>query len=54
MVNPAAKSGDDGSDLTNSNFQGYFAEKTGIHALEKADLFNLLCIPPLLSWWGYI
>ena len=33
----------------NTPEEGYLgspAEKTGIYALEKADLFNLLCIPP--------
>jgi phage tail sheath protein FI len=29
-----------------SAYQGSEADKTGIYALEKADLFNLLCIPP--------
>lgn len=38
---------------------GSLAEKTGMYALEKADLFNLLCIPPIsrdldidISVWG--
>lgn len=42
-------SGVDGSDLTNAEFLGSEAAKTGIYALEKADLFNLLCIPPYLA-----
>ena len=37
-------SGDDGVVLTINQFVG--SAKTGIYALEKADLFNLLCIPP--------
>jgi len=37
-------SGDDGQVLTIQQFVG--SAKTGIYALEKADLFNLLCIPP--------
>jgi hypothetical protein len=37
-------SGDDGEVLTIEQFVG--SAKTGIYALEKADLFNLLCIPP--------
>lgn len=38
--------GNDGETLTNLNYAGSENEKTGIYALEKADLFNLLCIPP--------
>lgn len=43
------KSGDDGSDLGSGQFSGagMQAAKTGIYALEKAPLFNLLCLPPL-------
>lgn len=37
--------GDDGSDIDNSNLKGSPASKTGVHALDKADIFNLLCIP---------
>jgi len=38
----------DGGDLTDAQFTGPGTEvnKTGLFALEKADLFNLLCIPP--------
>lgn len=32
--------------LTTTEFRGVRANKTGIFALEKADLFNILCIPP--------
>ena len=40
--------GSDGSKLTELNFTGPNTEKNkeGLFALEKADLFNLLCIPP--------
>lgn len=36
----------DGAPLVTGNFTGSAALRTGIHALLKADLFNLLCIPP--------
>lgn len=38
--------GDDGEPLDASDFIGDEAAQTGIHALSKADMFNLLCIPP--------
>ncbi|HXI89224.1 MAG TPA: phage tail sheath subtilisin-like domain-containing protein [Blastocatellia bacterium] len=38
--------GSDGDDLTATEINGSLNDKTGIFALEKADLFNLLCIPP--------
>jgi len=42
-----ANSGKDGTGaLTTALYQGVQAQKTGIFALDKADLFNLLCIPP--------
>ena len=42
--------GDDGDDpRITQDVQGSEAEKTGVYALLKADLFNLLCIP-LSSW----
>jgi phage tail sheath protein FI len=41
-----ASSSVDGSDLDPGDFLGSQLEKTGLYALEKADLFNLLCIPP--------
>ena len=43
-----ANSGDDGDALTAGQFAGVGMEanKTGIFALEKTDLFNLLCLPP--------
>lgn len=36
----------DGWKLNNALIAGAESEKTGIYALQKADLFNLLCIPP--------
>ncbi|MBJ6762773.1 phage tail sheath family protein [Myxococcaceae bacterium JPH2] len=41
--------GDDGAVLTRAEFTsgtGLQADKKGLYALEKADIFNLLCIPP--------
>jgi phage tail sheath protein FI len=48
---PAAGSADaaggaDSDPLVDTSFTGSPANKTGLHALEKVDLFNLLCIPP--------
>ena len=37
---------DDGIALVEGNYTGNAGQKTGIHALRKTDLFNLLCIPP--------
>ena len=42
-----ATPGRDGLAINNSNVVGIEASKTGIYALEKADLFNLMVIPPL-------
>jgi Bacteriophage tail sheath protein len=39
-------SGSDGTVLTSTQVLGSEPTKTGLFALEKADLFNLLCIPP--------
>lgn len=43
-----AAAGNDGLALTQANFtpNGGQAAKTGLYALEQADSFNLLCIPP--------
>ncbi|HII06776.1 MAG TPA: phage tail sheath family protein [Methanotrichaceae archaeon] len=41
-----ATGGGDGDDLGSGEFLGSESAKTGIYALEKADIFNLLCIPP--------
>ena len=42
---------DDGDDLDQSDFTGTGKEaaQQGLYALEKSDLFNLLCIPPYLA-----
>ena len=42
-------SGSDGADLAANDIVGSTndANKTGIYALRKTDIFNLLCIPPL-------
>ncbi len=46
-VSPVAPDdGSDGDDITATEINGIANDKTGIFALEKADLFNLLCIPP--------
>jgi uncharacterized protein len=42
-------SGSDGTPLTITTVLGSQPNKTGLYALEKADLFNLLCIPPYLA-----
>jgi uncharacterized protein len=38
--------GGDGGQISNLEILGDEKKKTGIFALEKADLFNLLCLPP--------
>ncbi|WP_424103693.1 phage tail sheath C-terminal domain-containing protein [Moorena producens] len=44
-VKPIDHAGD-GDPLESTNFTEGEGDKTGIYALENADLFNLLCIPP--------
>jgi len=39
--------GDDGAPLTNYDLIGSEIDRTGIFALQSADYFNLLCVPPL-------
>lgn len=41
-----ANKGSDGDDLQINDIKGKQDEKTGMYALENADTFNLLCIPP--------
>jgi phage tail sheath protein FI len=41
-----ASGGSDGLALGFEEYEGNEDEKTGIYALNKTDLFNLLCIPP--------
>lgn len=36
----------DGNAITGAEITGSASLKTGLYALEKADLFNLLCLPP--------
>jgi phage tail sheath protein FI len=43
-----AGSGSDGTDINDNDVLGDQDSKTGIYALNRVDLFNLLCIPPLL------
>jgi phage tail sheath protein FI len=42
----SANEASDGDPLVAADYSGSAANKTGINALEKADLFNLLCLPP--------
>ncbi|MCY1349849.1 Phage tail sheath protein subtilisin-like domain protein [compost metagenome] len=39
--------GDNGGDIDDADITGDPDQRTGLFALEAADLFNLLCIPPL-------
>ena len=41
----ADPNGDDGGDISDTEVSGAGARK-GLYALDKADLFNILCIPP--------
>jgi uncharacterized protein len=43
----ALSPGNDGNDLLDNDIIGNQANKTGIYALDNADLFNLMVIPPL-------
>ena len=38
--------GNDGGALEFTDYEGSPGQRTGIYALDKADLFNLMCIPP--------
>ncbi len=42
----AAMKGDDGQPLNDAAYIGTQADQTGLYALDRADLFNLLCVPP--------
>jgi phage tail sheath protein FI len=46
-----ASGGSDGLDVAEAQFigTGMAGDKRGLYALEKADLFNLLCIPPFTA-----
>src|ERR1700683_1914481 len=41
--------GDDGAPLTDYDLIGSATDRSGIFALDQADYFNFLCIPPLSS-----
>lgn len=41
-----ADEGHDSASLENGDYAGSVTNKTGLYALEKSDIFNLLCIPP--------
>jgi hypothetical protein len=43
---PVATDGTDSDALDQAAYEGSESEKEGLFALEQADLFNLLCIPP--------
>jgi phage tail sheath protein FI len=45
-IDAGANSGSDGTDITDDDVIGDADAKTGIYALNRVDLFNLLCIPP--------
>ena len=46
-VSAGASTGGDGSAVTDTQISGSAAEpKSGLYALDRADIFNLLCIPP--------
>jgi len=46
-VTAAATDDFDGNDITDTDIEGDPDQRTGLYALESADIFNLLCIPPL-------
>jgi hypothetical protein len=45
-ANGKGQDGNDGAPLDPADFQGEQDKKTGIYALLKTDIFNILCIPP--------
>ena len=47
ITNTTTNAGRDGGDLATNDVKGDAGAKTGMYALNKADIFNLLCIPPL-------
>jgi uncharacterized protein len=46
-VDADSGSGSDGSPIDDNDVIGEQDPKTGIYALNRADLFNILCVPPL-------
>ena len=45
-VDATIDSGSEGADITDNDVIGEQSANTGLYALNRADLFNLLCIPP--------
>ena len=46
VTNTAPNAGRDGSDIATNDVKGASGAGTGMYALSRADLFNLLCLPP--------
>lgn len=46
LSSPVSTQGNDSDDLDLTTWTGSAATRTGLHALDDVDLFNLLCIPP--------
>ena len=46
VTNTAPNAGRDGSDIATNDVKGTPGAGTGMYALSRADLFNLLCLPP--------
>ena len=46
VTNSSANAGRDGTDIATDDVKGADGSGTGIYALRRADLFNLLCLPP--------
>lgn len=46
LSSPVSTDGEDSSALNQQAYEGSQSNKTGLFALEDADIFNLLCIPP--------
>ena len=47
VVTAVGSDADDGDDITDAEITGRRDERRGIYALDDADLFNMMCIPPL-------
>ncbi len=48
-ANEAFVNGEDGDELTYTQYEGSEDAKTGIYAFEDVDIFNLMCIPPFTN-----
>ena len=46
ITNTAPNAGRDGGDIATNDVKGASGAGTGMYALSRADLFNLLCLPP--------